>query len=1216
MLMRLVFVFIVLAFCVGFAGYLYHNTEKRQIKQNVQDELSAITSLKVNQIIAWRKERIGDAEIIAKNNFIISGIDHFLNNPGTPGLKKDIQQWISALQDNYDYRAIFLVDTSGHIRLSTDGRKNTDTVGQQSMQWLEESLRTRRVIFTDIHNPQNVGFIHIELIAPLVLPTQNGARPIGAIFFLIDPERFLYPLIQSWPGLSETAETLLLRQEQDEIVFLNELRYKKDTALSLRIPLSKKPELAALLEMSGQGILETRDYRNVPVLANIRSIPATSWHLISKIDQEEIYASFQAQARLIAIVIAILIATAGISILFWWRKHMAESAQQRAEEELKRTIISRQYDYLSKYANDIILLVDQQGAIREANDRAVTAYGYTRDELYRLTIKDLRPRELQSDVAQQFEQIQQQKGLIFETTHMTKNGIAFPVEISARAIDAEGKLFFQAIIRDITERKEAENALVREKHKAEAIIAAIGDGISIQDRDFRILYQNQVHKNMLGSHIGEYCYTGYEQSESACEPCPVLESFKDGRVHNAERSITLADGMHYFDITSSPLTDESGTVIAGIEAVRDITARKQSEINLARSEQRYRSLFDNVLNGFALHEIVTDEAGKPIDYKFLEANKAFEVMTGLKADLIIGKKVTDVLPGIEATSFIDIYGKVALTAVPIHFEQFAPAPLNKHFEITAFSPAPRQFVTIFSDITSRKQAESAQRDSEQRYKRLVESVTDYIYTVEVDNGRAVATYHGPGCVTVTGYTTEEYRSDPDLWYRMVFEEDKKFVVEQAHKLLSGTPIAPFEHRIIHKNGSLHWVRNTSVLRFNNAGKVISYDGMISDITQLKVLENQLRQSQKMEAIGQLAGGIAHDFNNILTAIIGYANLLLMKLPKNEPMRPYAEQIIASSERAAHLTHSLLAFSRKQLIDLKPVGINTIITRVEKILTRVIGEDIEFKTAFAEADLPVLADSIQIEQIFMNLATNARDAMPEGGTLLIETAPVELGEEYIRGHSYGKPGRYARITVTDTGIGMDENTVSRVFEPFFTTKEVGKGTGLGLSMVYGIVKQHNGYINVTSEVGKGTSFTLYFPLITSTMEAIQPTEPPVIARGTETILLAEDDTAVRNLTTNVLEDYGYRVIKAVDGEDAVRKFNERKDDIDLLVFDIIMPKKNGKEAYQEIRAVKPDIKALFTSGYTADVVHKKGILETGMEFILKPITPRDFLTKVRDVLEKK
>jgi signal transduction histidine kinase/CheY-like chemotaxis protein len=421
---------------------------------------------------------------------------------------------------------------------------------------------------------------------------------------------------------------------------------------------------------------------------------------------------------------------------------------------------------------------------------------------------------------------------------------------------------------------------------------------------------------------------------------------------------------------------------------------------------------------------------------------------------------------------------------------------------------------------------------------------------------------------------------------------------------------------VHKNGLLRWIRNTPVPRFNGKGELVDYDGLISNITPLKQLEAQLRQAQKMEAVGQLAGGIAHDFNNILTAIIGYGNLLRMKLPQDGPLCTYVEQILVSSERAANLTHSLLAFSRKQIIDLKAIDINAVIIRVERLLQRLIGEDIEFKTVLASGSLPVLADSVQMEQVLMNLATNARDAMPNGGLLLIETSLFEMGEEFQRTHAYGKPGSYALVSITDTGIGMDERTRGKIFDPFFTTKDVGKGTGLGLAMVYGIVKQHSGYINVYSEPGKGTSFKIYLPLTVSLKRALPVEIPSIAHQGTETVLLAEDDAEVRKLTRTVLQDFGYQVIEAVDGEEAVLKFKLNPGAVDLLVFDIIMPRKNGKEAYVEIRDVRPGIKALFMSGYTADVAHKKGILETGLDFVLKPISPTDFLKKVREVLDRR
>jgi signal transduction histidine kinase/ActR/RegA family two-component response regulator len=402
--------------------------------------------------------------------------------------------------------------------------------------------------------------------------------------------------------------------------------------------------------------------------------------------------------------------------------------------------------------------------------------------------------------------------------------------------------------------------------------------------------------------------------------------------------------------------------------------------------------------------------------------------------------------------------------------------------------------------------------------------------------------------------------------------------------------------------------------FDENGNFKMSDAILRDITEKKNLEAQLLHAQKMEAVGLLAGGVAHDFNNVLTAIVGYGNLLLGKVDKDSIAHTYVEQVLTASRRATSLTKGLLAFSRKQVINLKPLHLSDVMNHLEQILSQVIGEDIELQMSLSPHEAAVLADVGQIDQVLMNLATNARDAMPDGGILSIKSELVEFDADYVRHHSFVQPGKYMLISVTDTGQGIEAKIQEKIFEPFFTTKEVGKGTGLGLSMVYGIVKQHNGYVNVYSEPGKGTTFKIYFPVIDQEARGIElPLSAPVRG-GTETILLAEDSAIVRHLAINVLEESGYRVIVAENGLDALEKYKAYPD-VALLVLDVIMPGKNGKEVYEEIRIQKPDIKTLFMSGYTANIIYKKGILESGTEFISKPFSPEAFLRKVREVLDK-
>jgi PAS domain S-box-containing protein len=518
-------------------------------------------------------------------------------------------------------------------------------------------------------------------------------------------------------------------------------------------------------------------------------------------------------------------------------------------------------------------------------------------------------------------------------------------------------------------------------------------------------------------------------------------------------------------------------------------------------------------------------------------------------------------------------------------------------------------------VIERKQGEEALQGSEKRYRHLVESVTDYIYSVKVENGRSVATYHGPGCVAVTGYTSEEFEADPFLWHQLVHEENRKAVTEHVNRIsISGGAVSPLEYRITHKEGRIHWVRHTIVPRYDEQGHLIAYDGLIKDITEIKKVEEQLLMAQKMEAIGTLAGGVAHDFNNALTGILGFGEMLRMRLSNDPRAISDLDEIARCAERASTLTKQLLAFARRQIIEPFPFSLNAVVTDLLKLIRNAIGEHIEIHTNLGGSLPAIMADQGQIEQVLMNLCLNARDAMPEGGKLLIETEVAELDLDYVKSYPYIRAGRFVVLTLADTGIGMDEKTRERVFEPFFTTKEPGKGTGLGLSMVYGIVKQHNGFIHLYSEPGKGTSFKIYFPAIEAmAARKVALLEEP-LAGGTETILLAEDEETVRVLGERVLKELGYNVLVAKDGEEACDVFEKNKEKIALAVLDVIMPRKGGKRAFEEMYRSNPNFKVIFTSSYAPNAIHDSFVLISGAPFLPKPYGPRSLGKKVREVLD--
>jgi PAS domain S-box-containing protein len=520
--------------------------------------------------------------------------------------------------------------------------------------------------------------------------------------------------------------------------------------------------------------------------------------------------------------------------------------------------------------------------------------------------------------------------------------------------------------------------------------------------------------------------------------------------------------------------------------------------------------------------------------------------------------------------------------------------------------------SLKSEIAERKQAEEALRDREETERALINASNEALLLIDTQGiiltaNEALARRWGKTVHEIIGTCQYDY-FPPDV------AEDRR----KRYDTVAAT--GKSAHFVDTRDGMMFDTYCNPI--FDGEGRVTRIAIFALDITQRTKaqedntrLESTLRQSQKMEAIGALAGGVAHDFNNILTAIIGYGSLLQMGMERSDPMSIYVDQILASSQKAAHLTQSLLAFSRKQAIELKPKKVNAIIRESERLLKRLLTEDIEFKLTLISSDPIIKADAIQMDQVLMNLATNARDAMPKGGKFVIETGVVHLDNEFSQIHGFGEPGDYAVIFVSDTGIGMDQETRDKIFEPFFTTKEVGKGTGLGLSTAYGIIKQHDGYITVSSEPAKGTTFTIYLPIVKEQAQKTARHAPRDIKGGTETILVAEDNDDVRRLTKGVLEGRGYTVIEATDGDDAVRQFMKHKVETALLIFDVVMPRKNGKETYEEIRKLRPDVKIIFTSGHTGDVILTKGISGEKINFIPKPLLPNDLLAKVREVLDK-
>ena len=513
-----------------------------------------------------------------------------------------------------------------------------------------------------------------------------------------------------------------------------------------------------------------------------------------------------------------------------------------------------------------------------------------------------------------------------------------------------------------------------------------------------------------------------------------------------------------------------------------------------------------------------------------------------------------------------------------------------------------------------RQAELARREIEERFTRFANQSEEVFWFMSLEPERVQ--YLSPAFEKTWGIPVERMYENARVWLEGVHPEDRERVIAAMDAFAAArTPDFWEEYRVVRPNGTVRCVVSRGILIRDDNGAVVGASGIARDITERRILEDEVRQAQKMEAVGRLAGGVAHDFNNLLMVINGHSDLLLKQLNARDPMHEELSEIRKAGQRATELTRDLLAFSRKQLIQPKLLNLNQVIEEIEKMLRRLMGEDIALVTALSPELRPVMADSGQIGQVLVNLAINSRDAMPGGGQLTIKTAVVDFEDEYGREQPTVEPGTYVRLTVSDTGTGMDAATQSHLFEPFFTTKKTGEGTGLGLSIVYGIVKQAGGFIRVSSDLGKATSFEIYWPAADGDAD-VEEAAPEIAAerlQGTETILLVEDQPELRKLTRMVLTKHGYKVLEAANGGEALFHAERFAGPIHLMLTDVVMPGLNGRELAERLKPLRPEMKVLYMSGFTENAMSQRGILKQGMEYLQKPASPENLALKVRRVL---
>jgi PAS domain S-box-containing protein len=741
--------------------------------------------------------------------------------------------------------------------------------------------------------------------------------------------------------------------------------------------------------------------------------------------------------------------------------------------------------------------------------------------------------------------------------------------------------------------------------------------VLITDVDGRIRYVNERFTRITGYSAAEALGQTPRMLNSGATPEHVYRdlwtAIKSGREWRGEIQNRRKSGELFWNAVSiSPIRDASGQIARFVGVQEDITARKQAEAALEDREQRFRQVVENIREVFFV-----------VDAQFRETlyiSPAYEEVWGRSCQSAYDDPSSFLEP-VHPEDRVRLQASIARVQQgedPGDEEFRVVRPdggivwvLGRSVPIRNAAGEVYRIAGVALDITERRRAEDALRANERRLRTLFETVNLIVLMLDAN---ARVDYVNPYFLNLTGYTRDE--AFGSNWVERFLPKAQQAELSGVFRELLERDVHPhYRNPIVTKAGeerTISW--HNTVLR-DAQGRPTGTLSIGEDITEHQRLEEQFRQAQKMEAVGRLAGGVAHDFNNLLTVITSYSTLLLDDMGAADPRREDLEEIRKAAAGAAGLTRQLLAFSRQQVLEPRVLDLNAVVAGAGKMLQRLIGEDVALVTVLSPDLGSVKADPGQIEQVIMNLAVNARDAMPDGGKLTIETVNVELGETYTQEHRPVSPGPYVLLSVSDTGTGMDESTKAHLFEPFFTTKEQGRGTGLGLATVYGIVKQSGGFIWVYSEPSHGTTFKIYLPRVNEPAGDLQQGQPLESLRGTETILLAEDAAGVRAVAREVLKRNGYSVMEASDGRAALDLAASHSGPIHLLVTDVIMPEMSGRQLADRLREGRPELKVLFVSGYTDDAIIRHGILEPGIAFLQKPFTPDALARKVREVLQR-
>ncbi len=1187
-----------------------------------QGRQSGIADVRARIISNWLSERRADGEVLAAFPAVQELLSPPPPRPSPPASRAPSTKQLTSIFERfaaaYNYADILLLNGDGQILARSPESAEIDS---QAREIALQAVRTRKARVDFLGNSPSNGTINFSIPVLPAGKAGGAASPSpsapGVMVLEIPPEKTLFPLLTSVSVPTATGETVLVIRKGNDILFCGPLRYTPHGVHYLRRSLNT-PRLAAAAALSQEESFgDYLDYRGVRVLAATRRIPEADWGLICKIDRDEALGDFNTRAWLEGLAALLVVMAAGILL----RGHRRTSALRSLEHK-----VARQQEVLKlqaavadseKRLRELIQSLD--AIVWEADARALrfTFVSQAAEKILGLTheqwlaspdflLERIHPedRERISAHFQLAATTEKEQTLTYRM--LAADGRVVWVRNRFRGIrETDGSIReLRGLMLDITARKRAEEGLRRSEQRYRLLfernLAGVfrcslgGHFLDVNEACARILGYASREELLAQSAWDMYC-------DAADRRAYIARLQREKNVANVELHLRRKDGNPIWVLENASLIDPGGDQDPFLEGTfTDITERKRAEEALRESEQRFRVALAPV-------NMAVFNQDRDLRYTWLSRPQL-----GYTSEQVVGRTDLDVLPPGAAERAVKVKREAIARRARVREEitltvEGQPRVYDLIVE-PLFDPS-GEIVGITGaslDITEGKQAEAENA-------RLRTAIEQSAETVVITDVHGTIQYVNPAFERITGYSrAEALGKKPSV---LKSGQHPTSFYEHLWKTILGGEVWHGEVVNRRKDGRLYTEEMNIAPVRNPHGAITHFIATKQDVTARKELEEQFRQAQKMEAVGRLAGGVAHDFNNLLTIITGYSQMLLAGLEASSPLRAQVTEIQKAGERAAGLTQQLLAFSRRQVLNPQVLDLNQVIRDTSKMLRRLIGEDVECHTVLHPELWKVKVDAGQVGQILMNLGVNARDAMPEGGTLTIETSNVHLTEVYASTHAEITPGRYVVMAVSDSGMGMDHETQAHIFEPFFTTKAQGKGTGLGLATVYGIVKQSGGYIWIYSEPGKGATFKIYLPAVEAEVEpAGASAERRKSYRGTETILLVEDETAVRKLVAEVLVAQGYNVLTASNPDEAAQISAGYAKTIHLLLTDLVMPRWNGRQLAEHLAFSRPGMKVLFMSGYTDDAIVQHGILSPGTAFIQKPFTPQTLTRKVRGVLD--